>query len=61
MLINALCQYYDMLEKGGKLLPDGYSKVGVSYLICLNDDGSIENIVDYRVKQIKNVNLLIEI
>ena len=55
MLINALCQYYDMLEKGGKLLPDGYSKVGVSYLICLNDDGSIENIVDYRVKQIKNV------
>lgn len=55
MLINALCQYYDMLEKGGKLLPDGYSKVGVSYLICLNDDGSIENIVDYREKkQIKD-------
>lgn len=55
MLINALCQYYDMLAKNGKVLPDGYSKVGVSYLICLNDDGSIENIVDYREKmQIKD-------
>jgi CRISPR-associated protein Csd1 len=48
MLINALCRYYDVLASSGKVLPDGYSEVKISYLIELNEDGSIDNIIDYR-------------
>ena len=40
MLIHALCEYYDVLSKAGKVLPDGYSKVNVSYKIGLNADGT---------------------
>ena len=37
MLIKALCDYYDVLKEKGKLLPSGYSKVGVSFLVCLDE------------------------
>lgn len=48
MLINALCDYYDMLSEEGKVLPEGYSKVKIHYLVCLTPDGKIDEIIDYR-------------
>lgn len=48
MLIKALCDYYDLLKRSGKVLPDGYSKVGISYVVALNADGSIDDILDVR-------------
>ncbi len=45
MLINALCDYYDDLERDGKLIPKGYSKQDVHYLICLKPDGVIDSII----------------
>lgn len=50
MLIKALSDYYDILEAEGKILPDGYSKVNIHYLICLNADGEIEAIINYQEK-----------
>ena len=41
MLIRALCDYYDVLAEQGKVLPEGYSNVGIHYLIALNPDGRI--------------------
>lgn len=41
MLINALCDYYEILRQKGAILPDGYSRVDISYLICLTDAGGI--------------------
>lgn len=32
MLIQALCNYYDILSAEGKVLPEGYSKVKIHYL-----------------------------
>ena len=29
MLIKALCDYYDLLSKDNKVLPDGYSNVKI--------------------------------
>ena len=29
MLIKALCDYYDILSKDGKVLPEGYSNVKI--------------------------------
>ena len=46
MLIKALCDYYDILSEAGKVLPEGYSNVKIHYLVTLNEDGSIAEIVD---------------
>lgn len=51
MLINALCEYYDELEKDGKVVPDGYSEQAVHYLIALTSDGKIEDILNYQIKE----------
>lgn len=48
MLINALCEYYDMLAESGKVLPDGYSGVNVHYLIALTPEGKIDTIINYQ-------------
>ena len=48
MLIQALCQYYDALARKGKILKDGYSEIGVSYLVALTPEGGIESIRDWR-------------
>ena len=42
MLIQALCNYYDILSAEGKVLPEGYSKVKIHYLISLTEEGTIE-------------------
>lgn len=46
MLIKALCDYYDILSKKGDVIPDGYSKVNIHYLIALTEDGQIDEIID---------------
>ena len=50
MLIKALSDYYDILTAEGRILPDGYSKVNVHYLICLTEEGKIEEIIDCQDK-----------
>ncbi len=51
MLIQALCDYYDILAERGKVLPDGYSKVKIHYLVALTEDGRIDEIINYQVKE----------
>lgn len=54
MLIKALSDYYDILAEKGKILPDGFSKVNIHYLVCLDHEGKIKEIIDYQEKvQIK--------
>lgn len=52
MLINALCDYYNLLQKSGSVLPKGYSHVNIHYLISLTKDGIIDSIIDYQTDQI---------
>jgi CRISPR-associated protein Csd1 len=51
MLIQALCDYHDIIEKQGEITPEGYTTVGISYLICLTPEGDIEEIIDWRKKE----------
>ena len=51
MLISALCDYYDVLAKKGLLCPEGYSNVKVHYLIALNPDGTIADIIDWQMTE----------
>ena len=46
MLINALCSYYDILAESGKVLPDGYSRVKIHYIISVTEDGRIDDVID---------------
>lgn len=48
MVIQALCEYYDILAQKGEVLQDGYSRVGVDYLIELNLIGELVAITDYK-------------
>lgn len=45
MLIKALCDYYDILSDAGNVLPDGYSKVKIHYLVSLTEKGEIDEII----------------
>ncbi len=48
MLIQALCDYYDILSEQEKVLPDGYSRVPIHYLVYLTPEGEIAEILDWR-------------
>lgn len=50
MLIKALNDYYDILATAGKILPAGYSKVNIHYLIGLTPEGKIGEIIDCQEK-----------
>lgn len=51
MLIKALCDYYDLLALEGKILPEGYSKVKIHFLVSLTADGKIDALIDYQEKE----------
>lgn len=51
MLISALCDYYDDLARDGKVVPEGYSKQAVDFLVMLAPDGSIEDIIDWQLTE----------
>lgn len=49
MLINALCDYYDLkTRKSQSSLPEGYAAQEISFQIRLTEDGEIAAIVDMR-------------
>ena len=49
MLIEELCDYYDILKKRGELsAPEGYSIIKADYKICLTEDGRIDEIISFR-------------
>lgn len=50
MLIRALCDYYDILSAADKVLPPGYSKVKVHYLVALTAEGEIDEILPWKDK-----------
>lgn len=48
MLIQALYEYYDILEEQGNITPKGYTEVPIDYLICLTPEGYVDEIIDWR-------------
>ncbi len=48
MLLKALCDYADVLSAQGLLTDEAFSKVPISYLVCLSLDGKPERILSLR-------------
>ncbi len=46
MLIQALCEYYDILAKNGKILSDEFSYVNVNYIVYITEDGKIDHLFE---------------
>ncbi len=51
MLIKALSDYYDILEASGKVLPAGYSKVKIHYIVSLTEDGEMDDVLDRQITE----------
>ncbi len=49
MLIQALCDYYDVMARAGKVLEEGYSLVRIHYRVGLSADGRVEGIELWQV------------
>ena len=49
MLIQALCDYYDVLAKAGRVLEDGYSRVRINYRVGLTAEGEVEGIETWQI------------
>lgn len=46
MILRALCDYYDSMVKKGVAAKEGYTpNLKIHYLVCLNEDGSVDEIL----------------
>lgn len=45
MILSSLCEYYSYMKKKGLVLCEGYSGLSVNFLVCLNEDGTLEDIL----------------
>ena len=48
MIISSLVDYYEQLLAHKFISPMGWSSVGITYVLMLSDDGSVEDICDVR-------------
>lgn len=53
MILQALTEYYHVLEREGKIAAPGWSPVKVSFALCLGDDGTLEQIISIQTEQQK--------
>jgi CRISPR-associated protein Csd1 len=53
MIIKALVDYYEALVKTDEnITVPGYSKVGVSYGLCLTDEGELESVITFKTEEV---------
>ena len=45
MILQALAQYYEDLAKKGKIARPGWAKTKISYALCINENGELEQVV----------------
>ncbi len=50
MILQALVHYYEMLLERGEIVDQGWANVGVTFVLCLNERGELEQVIDARVE-----------
>lgn len=51
--IKVLCDYYDVLSAQNKLIPEQYTDEGIDYVLLLNHDGELVDIIDYHHEELR--------
>lgn len=46
-MLSSLVNYYELLSKKGLVVDECFSNVEVSWLICLNEDGTVDDIIKF--------------
>ncbi len=53
MILQALTEYYQALEREGKIAAPGWSPVKVSFALYLGSDGALEQVISIQTEQKK--------
>lgn len=48
MLIEALCDYYDVLSQNGDVPREGYQNINISFGVAISPEGKLDDIIDMR-------------
>ena len=48
MILQALTDYYQVLEQAGKIAAPGWKRSDISFVLCISDTGNLEQIVSIR-------------
>ncbi len=51
MILQALVNHYEALLKQGQISPPGWGQVGVSYALCIDDVGALEQVICVKTEQ----------
>ena len=51
MILQALTDYYRVLEQAGKIDAPGWAPVKVSYALLLSENGTLEQVIDIQTEQ----------
>lgn len=51
MILQALTEYYRVLERRGKIAALGWSPVKVSFALCIGADGVLERVASVMTEQ----------
>ena len=53
MILQALTDYYQILNRQGKIAAPGWSPVKVTFALCIGGDGSLEQVIDIQTEQVR--------
>lgn len=53
MILQALAHHYDVLSASGKISPPGWADAKTSYALCLDEDGTLQQIICVKTEQSK--------
>lgn len=51
MILQTLTEYYQTLADRGEISPPGWSKVRIAYALCINEDGTLEQVISIQTEQ----------
>ena len=51
MILQALTDYYEVLNRRGKIAAPGWSPVKVSFALCIGEDGTLERVIGIQTQQ----------
>ena len=51
MILQALTDYYKTLADKGQISPPGWAQVKISYALCIDDSGVLEQVISLQTER----------
>ena len=59
MILQALTDYYKTLADKGQISPPGWAQVKISYALCIDDSGVLEQVISLQTEQSKGKKMVL--